>query len=342
MAWSGKLLGGLVGGMVGGPLGMGVGAALGHYLADGEGAARDRDLVLLRLEWRHHAFGPSGPGVLLTPVWLARGHLGRDVRVRLYADVDRFEATVAPDSADETCALPDFLVPYARFDGRARVTLRSDRARDDAEFRVRLPTEVRRLGLSGPARLVMALVACARAGDRPLTKDDVRFVRETFTAAHPLDEDGLTWLRTWLRTLRDADLGRLSPEKVADRLARHLRGPEDAEETLLWLMRGATSAWPGEAQEDWIAGLGEALGADAARMDALWAELDAVPGEADRARARAVLGVGPLASEEEVRAAWLRLVRDAHPDRARTPEDAAEATRRTAEINGAYRLLRGG
>lgn len=342
MAWSGKLLGGLVGGMVGGPVGMGVGAALGHYLADGEGAARGRELVLVRLEWRHHAFGPAGPGVLLTPVWLARGHRGRDVRVRLYADVDRFEATVAPEGVEETCALPDFFAPYARFDGRARVTLRSDRAHDDAEFHVRLPTEVRRLGLSGPARLVMALVACARAGDRPLTRDDVRFVRETFTAAHPLDADGLTWLRTWLRELRDADLERLSPEKVGERLARHLRGPEDAEETLLWLMRGARSAWPGDAQEDWIAGLGAALGIDDARLAALWDELDAVPAEADRARARAVLGVGPQASDDEIRAAWLRLVRDAHPDRARGPDAAADATRRTAEINGAYRLLRGG
>jgi hypothetical protein len=329
--WSGKVLGGLVGGLVGGPMGLAAGAALGHYLADGEGAQRARDVALVRLEWRHHAFSASGPGVTLTPVWIARRRKGKDVRVRLDAGGRRQTATVAPDADEEEIALPHFFVPYEGFDGNATITLEGDAAR----FVVPLPSEVRRLGLSGPARLVMALVACARAGGRALEKPDVRFVRETFTGAHPLDDDGLVWLRTWMRTLRDAEPERLAPERVAKRLARHVPA-EDVDDVLLWLMRGTRAAWPGAAQEAWIAGLADALGVDAARVAALWRELDAPTSDADRLRALATLGLAPGAGADEVRAAWRRLVMACHPDR-----DASEdATRRTAELNAAYRVLR--
>ncbi|MFZ5475178.1 MAG: DnaJ domain-containing protein [Myxococcota bacterium] len=329
--WSGKVLGGLVGGLVGGPVGLAAGAALGHYLADGEGARRARDVALLRLEWRHHAFSEAGPGVRLTPVWTARRRAGADVVVRLDAAGARQKAVVTPEADDEEIALPTFFVPYAGFDGHVTVTLEGDAAR----FVVPLPSEVRRLGLSGPARLVMALVACARAGGRPLAKDDVRFVRETFCAAHPLDDDGLAWLRAWMRALRDAEPERLAPEKVAARLARHVRD-EDVDDVILWLMRGARSTWPGAAQEAWIAGLAGALGLDAARIAALWRELDAPSGEADRARALATLGLGPGATAEQIRAAWRERVMASHPDR----DASADATRRTAELNAAYRLLR--
>ncbi len=341
MAWTGKVLGGVLGGMVGGPLGAGVGAALGHYLADGEGAARSRDLVALRLVWRHHAFGPSGPGVRVTPVWRARNHAGRDVRVRIEAGVHRGAETVVPDEDDELCELPEFLVPYVGFTGAVRVRLESARAKADvADFDVELPSPVRMLGSSGPARVVMALVGAARAGGRPLAKGDVRFIRESFTAAHPLDEDGIEWLRRWLRELRDADLERLSPDKVAKRLAKHVEG-EAAEEVLLWLMRGTRDVWPGPAAEAWIAGLGDALGIDASGVSGLWAELDAASDEGARAHARTVLGVAPDATEDEVRAAWRRLVQAWHPDRAQGEVAVAEATRRMAEINAAWRVLRG-
>ena len=50
----------------------------------------------------------------------------------------------------------------------------------------------------------------------------------------------------------------------------------------------------------------------------------------------AVLGVAPGASGEEVAAAYRRLAKRWHPDRAR----GQEATRRMAEINAAYDLVR--
>jgi DnaJ-domain-containing protein 1 len=183
----------------------------------------------------------------------------------------------------------------------------------------------------------MALVACARAGGRPLGKDDVRFVRETFSTAYPLDEDGLAWLRTWMRTLRDADVERISAEKVAERLRRHV-DDEQVDRVLLWLMRGTREAWPGGAQAAWVADLGARLGADATRIAALWTELEAPDDDAARIRAYATLGLSPGANSEAIRDAWRKLAHAWHPDRARS----ADAHRRMAEINAAYRLLRDG
>lgn len=340
MAWSGKVLGGLVGGMVGGPLGVGVGAALGHYLGDQD----SRALKILRLEWADHGFGPSGPGLRVTPVWRARGHAGRDCRVRLVAGEHRDEATVVPDEEDETCALPEFCVPYAGFDGILDVTLDSSRSAPHAvRLEVPLPSPVRRLGLSGPARLVMALVGCARAGGRELGRDDVRFIRETFTASMPLDDDGRTWLREWLRALRAAEPVRLDSSRVARRLERHFTGEDSLrlDDVLLWGMRGVREAWPGAAQEAWIAAFADALGVDAARLGALWAELDD-PESPEAADARAVLGVAADATEEAIKAAWRRLAHAHHPDHARGAAGIAEANRRMAAINAAWRVLRGG
>jgi hypothetical protein len=221
------------------------------------------------------------------------------------------------------------------------VRLDSKRAKsDDARFEIELPSPVRCLGSSGPARVVMALVACARAGGRALERSDVRFIRETFTTAHPLDDDGIAWLRRWLRELRDAELDRLTPEKVARRLEKHLAGPE-TEEVVLWLMRGARDLWPGAPAEAWIAGFGDALGIDAGTISTLWAELDATADDAARAEARAVLGVASDATPDEIRAAWRQLVRAWHPDRAQGPEAVAQATERVSAINAAWRVLRG-
>jgi DnaJ-domain-containing protein 1 len=342
MAWSGKVLGGVLGGMMGGPLGLGVGAAIGHYLADGEGAERSRELVVSRLLWRHHAFSPSGPGVRLTPVWRAKHHLGRDVVVRIDAGGLRDAVTVVPEADDEICELPEFLVPYGGFTGPVRVRLESSRTRSDlADFTIDLPSPVRQLGSSGPARMVMALVGAARAGGRALERDDVRFIRESFTASHPLDDDGVDWLRSWLRELRGAELPRLAPEKVATRLSRHAQG-EAVDEVLLWVMRGTRDVWPGAPAQAWVAELGGALGRDAAAIGALWDELDADTDDRTRADARALLGVPPGASVDDIRAAWRALVQVWHPDRAQGDAAVEEATRRVAAINAAWRVLQGG
>jgi DnaJ like chaperone protein len=56
--------------------------------------------------------------------------------------------------------------------------------------------------------------------------------------------------------------------------------------------------------------------------------------------AYAVLGVAPTASDEEVRLAWRKLMRDNHPDglaaRGVPPEFVARATQKVAEINAAW------
>lgn len=326
MPWSGKLVGGLVGGMLGGPVGAGLGATLGHVLAD-----KDRPLEALGVEWRHHGFSPSGPGLWLNPVWLARGRRDREVSVRLdFGDAVR-KAVVEPEVDLEECHVPRFFVPYARVGEatQAVVTLRSEGvATDRAAFDVELPSPVRRLGGSGPARVVMALVACARAEGRTLTRDDVRYVRESFTEGQELDDDGLLWLRTWVRELRDADPARLTPVKVARRLERHADA-EARERMVRWLLRGPWAA--DEAPEVWLHTFAAALGVP--DVDALRRDQDEGPDPWE------VLGVPRDAPLDVVRAAYHTLVLRWHPDRAGPAEDAA---RRMAELSAAWRKIQGG
>ena len=55
-----------------------------------------------------------------------------------------------------------------------------------------------------------------------------------------------------------------------------------------------------------------------------------------------VLGVSPLATDEEVRAAYIRLVKLWHPDQyLGNPELERRAHRRLSEINAAYDLVKG-
>jgi len=342
--WTGKLLGGLFGGLVGGPLGMAAGAALGHWVADGETPTDDPDgpLVLDRLACQHHVFRPDGPGLLVTPEWEARGLDGEVVAVRVRLGGRAWKADVEVEADPERCALPEVFIPYRHVEAAAEqvlveVRLQAGRVTLTRRSVVSVPTPVRRLGGSGPARVVMALFACARAGDRAITREDVRFVRARFEEAYPLDDEGRVWLRAWMRELRDAALPRLAADKVAARLARHVEGA-DAADVVRWVMHGARAAWPGEPQEAWIADFAAALGVG--EVDALWAEVDANPAEPSRVAAAAVLGVSVDADAETLRAAWRHLVGVNHPDR--HPGDEAGATRRTARINRAYAVLRGG
>ena len=369
MAWSGKLLGGVLGGMVGGPVGAGVGAALGHFLADGSerggSVGGGRPLVLGQLRWRHHGFSEDGPGVHLAPHWRARRLRDTDVHVTIRAAGLRHEGIIVPETDDETVALPTFFVPYARLpdavdraEVRVAIAARSARARlpgaspdglwdeDAAAYDLELPSPVRRLGSSGPARVVMALVACARAQNRALTREDIRFVRETFQAAWPLSDAGNTWLRRWLHTLAEAGVARLTPDKVAARLRPHLhlsgapdaRPQGDAMEVLLWMARGTQMVWPSPATEGWLEDFAAAMGVP--DVTPLWDEVNAESDAGERARALTTLGLGPDATVEEARRAWRDQVRVNHPDHARTPEEATEATARTAALNAAWAVLR--
>ncbi len=329
MAWSGKLVGGLIGGMLGGPLGAGLGATVGHVLGDA-----GRALELHRLDWQQHGFAESGPGLMLTPVWTARGLVGVDVKVRVRAGEFTHRSTVTPEEPVEACALPRVFVPYARLPEQEHVLVELSVKTtaghgDEAQFRLRTPNAVRRLGGSGPARAVMALVGSARAGGRAFTRDDRAFIGTSFSEGLALDEDGLLWLREWIHELASADGKRLSAAKVARRLDPHLDG-EGRARLMGWLWRGVGDAWPGEAQSAWVVELAAALGTPTG---------EAVPTADARAEAWATLGVPPGTTGEPLRAAWLQLIHRWHPDRARTPEDVIVCNRRMAEVNAAYRLL---
>lgn len=55
--------------------------------------------------------------------------------------------------------------------------------------------------------------------------------------------------------------------------------------------------------------------------------------------AHSVLGISPGVSADDVRAAYLRLIRESHPDRATSDPDA---TRQTARLTQAYAVIRSG
>ncbi len=262
MAWSGKLVGGLIGGMLAGPLGAGIGATVGHVFGDG-----GRALELHRLDWQQHAFRECGPGMVVTPIFTARGLADVDVRVRVSVGEVHQRATVTPESDPELVALPHAFLRYATLPDRSFVTVSvrvsaSGGREDEAAFRVRTPNAVRRLGGSGPARAVMALVSAARAAG-PLTSEAERFIRMSFAEGVALDDDGAAWLDDWLAELRSAAIERLAPDRVAARLEPHL-DPEGRARLMVWLWRGATEAWPQTASLRYVEALAEALGASAA------------------------------------------------------------------------------
>jgi preprotein translocase subunit Sec63 len=68
-----------------------------------------------------------------------------------------------------------------------------------------------------------------------------------------------------------------------------------------------------------------------------------LPGQPDHRAPHDVLGVSAGASEDEIRRAYQRLVRQYHPDRVATmaPELRALAEQRTKEINRAFESLSG-
>lgn len=348
MSWSGKALGGLFGALVGGPLGAGVGAAVGHYLGDAGASRRDgpkNPLELVRLNWVHHVFRAAGPGVELTPVWVARGLCDRDVTVRLDA-AERCETAVAmPEHAVEEIEAPTWFVPYAWFgedDEEAAdvvVTLRAalGETLDRERFRIPMPRHVRRLGNSGPGRVVMGLVACARAGGRALSPDDREWIRLRFEDGHPLDPAGLVWLDGWMDELSGADLGRLTPAKVAERLATRV-DERAREQIVMWLMHGARAVWPGRAAEQFIGELASSLELGS-RLQHLWAQVAREPDPVALLKAAATLGIAVGTPPDEARRAYRSLVTRWHPDRARTPAEAEALNHRSAAINAAWAIF---
>jgi DnaJ-domain-containing protein 1 len=254
---------------------------------------------------------------------------------------------VVPEHPVEDVDDPEWLVPYTAFEqgevAEITVTLRVAPRRDGREpmdkdrFQIPMPIGVRRLGNSGPGRVVMALVACARAGGRVLTEDDLDYIRVRFVEGYPLDERGLEWLAAWTKELATAALSRLSPDAVATRLATHV-DESAAERVLTWLMHGARASWPGEAAERFIAGLARHLGIDA-RLDALWRQVAAEPDPVALARAAEVLGFSVGAPADDAKRAYRALMQRWHPDRARTPEEASVYTERTVRINAAWQVF---
>ena len=273
--------------------------------------------------------------MVLTPVWEARGLAGVDCDVRISVPGERQKEVVVPEHPKERCEIPPFFFRYALFDGLEKATAKVQIAAPNlepifADFALELPAGLRRLGSTGQGRMVMALLASARAGGRTLQQEDVRYIRSLCTEAWQMEEEGISWLRSWLKSLREVEEDRLSPDKVAERVGLSTELP-DQELLLGWLVEGGEKHWATRAARQWVDSFAAALG-----LEAPWSGAYVAPRSA--ARAAQILGISENAPLEEVRLVWRRLVQENHPDRAADPE---LATRRTAQINAAWTLLRG-
>lgn len=117
--------------------------------------------------------------------------------------------------------------------------------------------------------------------------------------------------------------------------------PEILESVLEGLFDIARADGPIDAREaDYLAQVARIFGLDSNRFERAKA---AALGEFE-CEACVILGIDPLATDEQIRDAWLRLVRANHPDRLIAqglPEEAiAVANRKLAIINAAYDRLR--
>src|SRR5260370_37120102 len=117
--------------------------------------------------------------------------------------------------------------------------------------------------------------------------------------------------------------------------------PEILENVLEGLFDIARADGPVDAVEaDYLAKVASIFGLSSARFDRATAAAPGI-GECEPC---IILGIDPLATDEQVREAWLRQVRAHHPDRLIAqglPEEAiAVANRKLALINDAYDRLR--
>ena len=151
-----------------------------------------------------------------------------------------------------------------------------------------------------------------------------------------LDAGGEAGLSAWIAELESADVHRLGADRVAARIAVHVDAL-GAERVLTWLMHGTRASWPGESAEEFIDDLARELGV-AARLDPLWERVNAEPDPVALARAAAVLGVAPGTDVEQARRAYRALVLRWHPDKARSPVEAASFTAHTAALNVVWAL----
>ncbi|MBM3644183.1 MAG: molecular chaperone DjiA [Alphaproteobacteria bacterium] len=182
---------------------------------------------------------------------------------------------------------------------------------------------------------VIALGAKMARVDGAVTSDEVEAFRSFFRV--PEGEEGHV-RRFFDLAKRDA----LGFEPYARQVAALFPdAPEILEDVLEGLIDIAQADGKlGEAEAAYLARVADIFGLDSARFERAKA---AALGEAS-CEACAVLGVDPLASDDDIKQAWLRLVRANHPDRLIAqglPDEAiALATRKLAAINAAYDRLR--
>jgi DnaJ like chaperone protein len=182
---------------------------------------------------------------------------------------------------------------------------------------------------------VIALAAKMAGADGEVTEPEVRAFREFFHVP-PGEEKNVE--RFFNLAKRDVS----GFETYARRLAALFPdAPEILENVLEGLFDVAKADGPVDAAEaDYLAKVARLFGLESARFErAKAAALGIVECEPC-----IILGIDPLATDEQIREAWLRQVRAHHPDRLIAqglPEEAiAIANRKLALINDAYDRLK--
>lgn len=181
---------------------------------------------------------------------------------------------------------------------------------------------------------VIALAAKMAKADGRVTQDEVRVFRDSFH----VDPARLP------EVARVFDLARRSTrgfESYARRLGRMFADDPVMREEILDMLFLIAEQDGGvrDSELAFLAATAEAMGLDARSF----ARIRAGRGDGDDAAPHVVLGVSPDATDEEVKAAWRRLVRDLHPDRlvaaGMPPEFVAVAAERLMAVNRAHASL---
>lgn len=196
------------------------------------------------------------------------------------------------------------------------------------------PLEMRRVAF---ATAVIVLAAKLAKVDGVVRADEIRAFKRIFKIG---DEDVGDVAAIYNEAKRDP----AGFEPFAQQIATMFRGdPAVLEELLIGLFEVARADGALDQRElRFLAAVAAIFGFDRSGFDAIRARFEA----ASRRPAEpaidpyAVLGLTRAASDEEVRAAWKRLVKEHHPDRLTAsgmpPEFVEKATRTLAGINAAY------
>lgn len=184
---------------------------------------------------------------------------------------------------------------------------------------------------------VIVLSAKLAKADGPVKREEI----DAFKAMFRIPPENLREVgQMFDKARQDAEGWEPFAERLGETFADNRAMLEDVLAALFFIARADGPVTNGELRV--LQGIHQRFGLDAMAWER--AKGGQTSGAAAQARAAddayAVLGLTPAATDEEVRLAWRRLMRENHPDslasRGVPPEFVERATRKVAEINAAW------